>query len=79
MLNGYTAINIFPWENLLQGKYFLVVQVIYWCAKQMEHIFDPNIYVGKYIYPSNNIFVYVDNNKKKYMGMFMQCDLMKGK
>ena len=28
MLNRYTAINIFPWEYLLQGKYFLGVKQV---------------------------------------------------
>ena len=54
-------------------------QVIYWCEKQREHIFAPNIYGGKYIYTSNIIFACVDNHKGKYMGMFMYCGLIKGK
>ena len=29
--------------------------------KKRAHIFAPNIYGGKYIYPSNIIFAYVDN------------------
>ena len=32
---------------------------------------SPNIFGGKYIYTSNTIFAYVDNEKGKYMGMLM--------
>ena len=46
MLNRYTAINIFPWEYLLQGKYFLWVKLFIGAQNKGHKFLLPIFMVG---------------------------------